>query len=115
MFSHEGAYAKGWIRCYHRPGQEIAGFTCVRHKVTQPKTVLYFIVVTPEGRSQGIGTGLMLDLERQTKHPIIHLNVSHRNPRARTFYERLGYSVVRDDAISGTAWELQKVVGKVAT
>jgi len=110
MFSHEGAYKKGWIRIYQNDRGEVLGFTCVRHKIQQPKTVLYFLTVAPSERGKLIGTALMRDLELQTPHPTIHFNVSHKNPNARRFYERLGYTLVREDAISGTAWELQKSV-----
>ena len=112
MFSSDGAYGRGWIRVCEGDDTNLLGFTCVRHKVMQPKTVLYFITVEPAVRSHKIGERLMLDLEQQTPHGLIHLNVSHRNERAKAFYLRLGYRVVRDDAISGTAWELEKAVPK---
>lgn len=107
MFSSEAAYQKGWIR-EARVGVGIVGFTCVRHKVRAPETVLYFIAVDPNLRGQGIGEILMQDLERQTPHRRIALNVAHENEGARRFYERLGYRVTADDAIKGTAWRMEK-------
>lgn len=107
MFSSPAAYRKGWIQVAEQ-GPGIVGFTCVRHKVRQPKTVLYFIAVEPAVRGHRVGERLMRALEEHTPHRVIHLNVAHKNTEARRFYERLGYRVVRDDAISGTAWEMEK-------
>ena len=107
MFSSEAAYEKGWIRTAWL-GHNIVGFTCVRHKVLAPETILYFIAVDPLCRNEGVGQVLMKDLEQQTPHQRITLNVMHTNRDALRFYERLGYRVVAEDAVKGTAWRMVK-------
>lgn len=106
MFSGDGAYEKGWIRVAERE-DGIAGATCVRHKVREPKTKLYFITVHPDLRGRAIGELLMRDLEQQTPHKIIELDVANENEGALRFYERLGYQVV-DEAFNGHGKRLEK-------
>lgn len=107
MFSSEAAYEKGWIRI-GVVGRGIVAFTCVRHKTRSPETKLYFITVQPEYRGLGIGQQMMGDLEEQTPHRRIVLDVAKTNEDARRFYERLGYVVVSENGIRGTAWTLAK-------
>jgi len=109
MFSSVAAYSKGWIRIAKLEGTgEIVGFTCVRHKVRDPETVLYFIGVFNLVHSHGIGKQLMADLEEQTPHKRIALNVAKDNPRALSFYESIGFTIEHGDAIKGTANHLTK-------
>lgn len=94
MFSPPGAYIKGWIRVARvAVSGAIVGFTCVRHKVRAPETMLYFIAVVKDCHGEGIGRDLMADLEKQTPHNRIALKVEKANKHAIAFYKRLGYIV----------------------
>lgn len=110
MFSNQETYVKGWIRAAMeaRDGMIfVHGATCVRHKVREPKTKLYFITVMPCSRDHGVGEMLMRDLEEQTPHHIIELDVANENVGALRFYERLGYEVV-GEAFNGHGKHLEK-------
>ncbi len=108
MFSSDESYNKGWIRVATL-GDEIIGFTCVRHCMPKRgETVLYFITVHDKFRSHSIGGVMMKDLEEQTPHKRIALNVAKDNPRAVSFYERLGFTTQHGDAIKGTAFHMTK-------
>jgi len=87
MFSGESAYEKGWIRKLVGGGK-LLGFTCVRHKVRQPETTLYFIAIDPDHKRKGLGTLLLQDLMNQTPHGRIVLNVMKDNEEARSFYRK---------------------------
>ncbi len=107
IFSGPLAYTKGWIRvavddCHG----VIVGFTCVRHKVREPKTSLYFIVVDGMWKGQGVGSKLLTDLWHQTPHDVIHFNCAKDNDEALVFYERRGFEQI-GDSLGGTAWQLQ--------
>lgn len=106
MFSSPEAYAKGWIRVALR-GLDIVGFTCVRHKVRAPETVLYFITVDESARSQGVGWQLIEEAMASGPHKVMTLNVSKTNTRALEFYLRHGFKVV-GEAIEGTAHAMRK-------
>lgn len=111
MFSGADMYRRGWIRLASRrlhgsPPFQTVGFYCCRHKVREPLTELYFLVVRPELRSRGIGERLMHDLRGQSPHSRIGLNCAMDNPRARDFYERLGFRVT-GEALRGTAWRME--------
>lgn len=93
MFSSDAAYRKGWIWVAEL-GDEIVGFTCVRHKIREPVTVLYFIGVHPNVRDQGIGRALMEQLVLESPHKCIHLNVIKTNIGAVKFYQDLGYKII---------------------
>jgi ribosomal protein S18 acetylase RimI-like enzyme len=117
MFSSEAAYAKGWIRLAENEDGEPIGFYCVRHKVRAPVTMLYFIVVHPDCRDHGVGELLMEDLEQQARAQCkvgqayaIHLNVAKDNTGAIRFYERLGFNIIGDHAIKGTAFTMEYAV-----
>lgn len=110
MFSSDAAYERGWIRVAD-DDEAIVGFTCVRHKVRSPVTVLYFIVVNPEKRGGGIGTALMEDLEFQAEahgHRWISLNVAKDNEAAIYMYEKFGYEK-RGESLKGTGWRMEKL------
>lgn len=118
MFSSEAAYEKGWIRMAIRVGDgqldiegEILGFTCVRHKTRTPETMLYFLMVDPSARREGVGRLLMEDLEAQTPHPKVVLKVMKDNEGAVAFYESLDYKVV-GEAYDGKGLVMEKVVSR---
>ncbi|MCC6794834.1 MAG: GNAT family N-acetyltransferase [Candidatus Hydrogenedentes bacterium] len=57
--------------------------------------------VSPEYRSKGIGARIvehLLEEGRRLKRPAAVLDVSAENPRAQELYERLGFSVTRENA-----------------
>lgn len=91
MFSSEDAYRKGWIRVARDECGELLGFTCVRHKVRTPETMLYFVMVDPAFEGSGVGQMLMADLERESPHERIALKVMNDNVRAIALYKKLGY------------------------
>ena len=105
MFSSDAAYAKGWILVAEHRG-EILGFTCVRHKVREPVTMLYFITVHPDERGGFIGERLLKHVMQQSPHTCMALNVMKEN-RAVSFYERLGFKIA-GDAFGGEAYRMVK-------
>ena len=107
IFSGETAYAKGWIRvAMHQ--ERIVGFTCVRHKVREPSTSLYFIGVDSEFRDKGIGSQLLEDLMQQCPNPCIAVNVMNENEGALRFYARHGFNS-QGEALKGKGVHLTKV------
>jgi ribosomal protein S18 acetylase RimI-like enzyme len=76
---------RGWIRVavdWSRHDKPIVGFVCVRHKVRQPETSLYFMGVDPDYKRQGIAKLLLDDMKEQCPNPRIALNVTSRtSPR----------------------------------
>lgn len=106
IFSSKAAYEKGWIRMYTENGK-ILGFTCVRHKIREPVTVLYFITVDENEKYRGIGKILMRDIQKQSPHKTIHLNVMKTNQEALKFYISLGFKIISEDAIKGQAYKLE--------
>lgn len=112
MFSGEAAYQKGWIVVCEDAGlapafPPLAGFYCVRHKVREPSTELYFIGVEKTYRRSGVGERLIKDLMDRSPHRKIGLNCMKTNAEALKFYEKLGFKAV-GEGINGTAWRLQK-------
>lgn len=107
MFSSEESYKKGWIRVGVY-GEDIVAMTCVRHKVREPKTVLYFLIVHPHLRDHKVGALMLEDLEAQSPHNCLKFNVSKENPDAKRFYARHGYRVTSDTALNGMGWEMEK-------
>ncbi len=102
MFSSEESYLKGWIRVAKiAVSGAIAGFTCVRHKVRSPETMLYFISVAEFAQGEGIGKALMADLEEQTPYKRIALKVEKVNGHAIAFYTRLGYTTESTNEYGG--------------
>ena len=113
MFSSEDAYNKGWIVVAEpfmgaqRIFPEVPrpwGFYCVRHKVREPATSLYFITVHPDVRFSNlkIGTKLLQHMVRTTPHRRIQLNVMKDNDSAIKFYLRHGF-VIAGDGLRGQA------------
>ncbi len=57
---------------------------------------IYYVVVSPRHRRQGIGSALMTDVEERVLHlgcPKINLQVRASNHEVIEFYEQLGYKV----------------------
>ncbi len=106
MFSSDAAYEKGWILVAVDILEVIVGFTCVRHKVREPVTMLYFITITPKERDKKIGELLLDDVMRRGPHTCMALNVMKEN-RAVSFYERLGFKIA-GDAFGGEAYRMVK-------
>ena len=90
MFSNDDMYAKGWIVVAEIDGL-LVGAYCVRQSVRFKETVLYFITIDTKQRSKGIGLKLMEDMKEQSPFNRIRLNVADDNPRARQFYEQMGF------------------------
>jgi ribosomal protein S18 acetylase RimI-like enzyme len=116
MFSGEAAYSKGWIRVAVADGGDmdgdILGFTCVRHKVRQPKTMLYYIIVDTIYRKDTspavrVGQSLLDDLMRQSPHRIIELSCLKDNEPALKFYAKNGF-VQMGESLKGKGWHLEK-------
>lgn len=113
MFSGEAAYAKGWIRVvedYAKPGPDgrptIIAFTCVRQKVTVPKTMLYYIIIAPTHRREGLGTLLLGDLKSQSPHRIIECSCLKDNAEALAFYDKHGFKMA-GTSLKGKGWHLE--------
>lgn len=113
MFSGEAAYQKGWIRVAEAKGEGIEGgskivaFTCVRHKVRVPKTMLYYILVDKDARRIGVGNLLLDDLMQQSPHRCIELSCLKDNPEALAFYAKHGF-FQRGESLKGKGWHLEK-------
>lgn len=112
MFSGKPAYEKGWIRVFDEgggsPGQRGAGFlgfTCVRHKVREPVTSLYYIAVHPKCCRTGIGLLLLEDLKKQSPHKVVVLNVTKDNEAAINFYLKHGF-VKNGESLNGSGWQM---------
>lgn len=104
MFSSDVTYARGWIVAALIGGKPV-GFYCVRHKSRSPETVLYFLTVSPECRSTGVGAALMADLKARSPHGRVVLNVAKENVRAHQFYFREGF-IEMGESLNGTALKL---------
>lgn len=105
MFSGDEAYKKGWIRVFDAGRGGILGFTCVRHKVRDPETSLYFIGIHSKCQRQGMGEQLLEDLKKETPHDRIILNVMKDNKQAIQFYEKHGFTCL-GDSLKGKGFQL---------
>ena len=105
MFSSDAAYKKGWIKvATHK--RKIIGFTCIRHKVREPVTVLYFIAINLKFRSKNVGELLIEEVMWEGPHTRMELNVAKDN-RAVSFYIRNGFHRI-GDALNETAFRMAK-------
>ena len=107
IFSGEPLYGKGWIWVAVDPGDEVLGFSCVRHKVREPATVLYFIGVDKQLRGTGIGQLLLRQLTSLSPHPLIKLNCDKKNEEALNFYKRQGFTIA-GESLKGHGWALER-------
>ncbi len=92
----------GENRIFVAEDDEVRAFLSVQAYREPEKTYLYAddFSVTAAYRGRGIGTRLMKaaeDYARETGIPAIVLHVEKNNGSAFRFYERLGYSIFRDD------------------
>lgn len=110
MFSSAAHFGKGWIRKAVFRGESIIGFTCVRHKVREPVTSLYFIGVDKQHYRNGVGQLLLDDLLAQSPHKCIELNCLKTNAQALAFYEKNGFKQI-GEGLKGKAWRLSKTWG----
>jgi ribosomal protein S18 acetylase RimI-like enzyme len=106
MFSGEQAYQKGWIRVAI-VADHVVGFTCVRHKMREPKTSLYYICVRPEARRMKVGQALLDDLTATSPHRCIELSCFKDNAEALAFYAKNGFEQ-KGEALKGKGWHLEK-------
>lgn len=113
MFSTPAAYEKGWILKAVSHGHSglldgtILGMICIRSKVREPKTVVYFLIVDETARGLGIGKALIEAAQEAGEHRTVELNVMKGNNDALEFYKKLGFEIV-GGAINNTAWKLEK-------
>lgn len=108
MFSAPETYAKGWIRKAVDEMGQIVGFTCVRHKVREASTSLYYIVVDPHFHRKGVGQLLLNDLIATTPHRCIKLSCEIKNSQALAFYAKNGFTVDDTLALKGKGAHLSK-------
>lgn len=110
MFSGKEMYDKGWISIALKDDDDdIVGFSCVRHKVRQPATSIYFIGVSNKVRNKGIGTKLLKQIERTTPHKVLELNCEKDNDEALSFYRKHGFDAI-EESLKGKGYKLRKVL-----
>jgi len=68
---------------------------CKPHVGDQKEIYIDFIATNPENRSTGIGTKLIEFIRDDLGYRTITLDVMTKNPRAKKFYERMGFKVIR--------------------
>ena len=68
---------------------------CKPHAGTPQEVYIDFIATNPEHRSTGIGTKLIEFIRGDLGYRTIRLDVMTRNPRAKKFYERMGFKVIK--------------------
>ena len=110
MFSSGDAYAKGWIWCASDPRVEpdenpVVGFACVRHKVREPVTMLYFLAVQERWRRRRVGYRLLDNIMYAGPHSVMELNVMKEND-AVGFYQKLGFRIV-GEGLKGQAYRMR--------
>lgn len=108
MFSTTAAYEKGWIVLaeddFSQDNRGAAlGFYCVRHKVREPYTMLYYLAAFPTGRQ----TGAMLveHMKSHSPHGRVELNVAKDNGGAVSFYQRHGF-LISGEALGGAGYRM---------
>jgi len=106
IFSGEAMYQKNWIKVIENIDGSIAAFYCVRHKVREPATTLYFLGVDADMRSHGLGGQLVEEMKKDSPHRCIQLNVMKENNRAAEFYTRHGF-LIAGEAMNGKALKME--------
>lgn len=107
MFSSPDAYAKGWVSAAYDEEGSPRGFACVRVKVREPVTVLYFLAVQQGKRRRGTARGLLDELMARSAHRTLRLGVMKENP-ALGFYRHLGFEVT-GEAYEGKGYTMERV------
>jgi ribosomal protein S18 acetylase RimI-like enzyme len=71
----------------------VAGFYSLEDTKSRHKAILWGMYVTPEARGSGLATALVETLLEQAGKEVeqIQLTVVSNNPRARRFYQRMGF------------------------
>lgn len=104
-FSSREAYAKGWIRVAEFHGI-VVGLACVRHKKRPPETKMYFLVVNPQLRNNGIGSALLKDIKEQSPTGRIVLDVNQDDESAVRFYMTRGFTIT-GSSLKGRCWRME--------
>jgi len=68
---------------------------CKPHAGSSHEIYIDFIATYPEYRSSGIGTKLIEFIRGDLGYKTIVLDVMTKNPRAKKFYERMGFKVIK--------------------
>ena len=68
---------------------------CKPHTCGTEEIYIDFIATNPEYRSTGIGTKLIEFIRRDLAYKTIRLDVMTKNTRAKKFYERMGFKVIK--------------------
>ena len=68
---------------------------CKPHIGSPHEIHIDFIATNPEHRSTGIGTKLIEFIRYDLGYRVIKLDVMTKNPRAKKFYERMGFKVIK--------------------
>ncbi|MCL2862728.1 MAG: GNAT family N-acetyltransferase [Methanimicrococcus sp.] len=68
---------------------------CKPHAGSPHEIFIDFIATSPEYRSTGIGTKLIEFIRSDLGYNAIGLDVMTKNPRAKKFYERMGFKVIK--------------------
>jgi ribosomal protein S18 acetylase RimI-like enzyme len=68
---------------------------CKPHIGNSEEIYIDFIATNPEFRSTGIGTKLIEFIRGDLGYRTIILDVMTKNPRAKKFYERMGFKVIK--------------------
>ena len=108
MFSSDASYGKGWIHVAalikEEDGKDVSkfiGFTCVRHKIREPVTTLYFIGIHPDWQRWGLGKAMLEKIMRAGPHNVMVLNVMKENQSAVQFYQKLHFRIFSDQTLKG--------------
>ena len=65
------------------------------HVITSQEVYIDFIATNPNHRSKGIGKKLIMFVRESLGYKHIELEVFSKNPRAKQFYEREGFKVIK--------------------
>jgi ribosomal protein S18 acetylase RimI-like enzyme len=105
MFSGDVAYEKGWITVAEDNGVPV-GLLCIRHKVREPKTIIYFMVTDHGAQCCGAGAAMLDYLKANTPHPIIELSVMKDNAKGLRFWTNNGFVTV-GEAYEGKGLQME--------